>query len=187
MRIFGLLRAVIAPGGAPPGAGRLPGTNRLGHLSVAAVALALVLTPIEPADATILNIGDLLEDGFFANPNWRSELFPCEFWPWAQLNWNLAHQLPMPPPILVPPHDAPPHDVPAYGAPSTVETAPDTPPPDIVPPPVVVVPPPVVTDVPEPSTWLMMFIGLAALGWFKLRKAGDTRSRSRLSPDRITS
>lgn len=204
MRISRLPGAVTALSVALPGAaGPQPGAGQLRRLSVAAMAFAFAMTSIEPARATtVLNIGDLLMDGFFADQNWRHEIFPCEFLGYYRLQWNLNHRewsSPEPPPysLLAPPlsWDPPPSaDPPSNssdaanggggisplvnpsssgssglytdggGSPPFVDPSSD--PPDF--------------DnggadrtlaVPEPSTWAMLLLGFAGLGYAAFRRS----------------
>ncbi len=115
------------------------------------VMVALLLMPGAPARADISG-GDLLVSDLFRWPDWREILanFDCDETLVFYL-WN-APETPIviPPAILV---DPPPIDIVV--------------PPPILPPPVI---PPPTTPVPEPSTWAMLAIGLAALGWLKTRK-----------------
>lgn len=113
-------------------------------------------------------------DWEFANdPNWGHEIFDCSLMGYVLATFQVwqTHHLPPPPPVV---YNPPPIDV--------------TPPPDVEPPyvpPVVINPPPcltcgppiVVPQVPEASTWAMMLIGFACIGFSMFRQRVTNVSR----------
>jgi hypothetical protein len=155
MRIFGLLRAVIA----------------LSMLAIAPIPAHANDIEIVNGEVT-LGIGmpnitagtfDLADpDWSFENdPNWRTEIVPCPLVPWlvgAYIAWETTYHPPAPPPIIDPvvatidPLD--PIGMPG-GDPSGGATA-----------------------VPEPSTWAMMVIGFGGLGFLGWRGSRKTAARS---------
>jgi hypothetical protein len=155
MRIFGLLRAVIA----------------LSMLAIAPIPAHANDIEIVNGEVT-LGIGmpnitagtfDLADpDWSFENdPNWRTEIVPCPLVPWlvgAYIAWETTYHPPAPPPIIDPvvatidPLD--PIGMPG-GDPSGGASA-----------------------VPEPSTWAMMVIGFGGLGFLGWRGSRKTAARS---------
>jgi hypothetical protein len=155
MRIFGLLRAVIA----------------LSMLAIAPIPAHANDIEIVNGEVT-LGIGmpnitagtfDLADpDWSFENdPNWRTEIVPCPLVPWlvgAYIAWETTYHPPAPPPIIDP--------VVATIDPLDPIGMPGGDPPGGA------------SAVPEPSTWAMMVIGFGGLGFLGWRGSRKTAARS---------
>jgi hypothetical protein len=155
MRIFGLLRAVIA----------------LSMLAIAPIPAHANDIEIVNGEVT-LGIGmpnitagtfDLADpDWSFENdPNWRTEIVPCPLVPWlvgAYIAWETTYHPPAPPPIIDP--------VVATIDPLDPIGTPGGDPPGGA------------SAVPEPSTWAMMVIGFGGLGFLGWRGSRTTAARA---------
>jgi hypothetical protein len=158
---------------------------RMSGLLGAAIALS-VLTPIASANAATISMGGLMYTDLFLWPDWRGILakYDCT----TELNFYLTNKPSAPPPVVI----TPPPVLASVSAGSSGEVV-ETPDPTGTPggdPPGGVAPtspgdpigtpglpgggaPGPVTAVPEPSTWAMLLLGFAGLGY-----AGFRRSRN---------
>jgi PEP-CTERM motif len=159
---------------------------RISGLFAAAIALS-ALTPIAPAHAITLSPGDLMYTDFFLWPDWRQILAKYDCTPELQFYmWNAP---PSPTPVITPP---PTFDSAVTGPPGGEVNPPDSPgdePPPTGPvnpidsgsdptgpagpiwtPGTPIGDPPCATPVPEPSTWAMLLLGFAGLGYAGLRR-----------------
>jgi hypothetical protein len=152
---------------------------RISGLLGAVIALS-VLTPIAPARAAVISPGDLMYtdlykwQGQYGTPTWREILanFDCT----EELTFYLTNVPTPPPPIVIPAEPAVDPVVGAVdptGLPSGYSTGGD-------PPPVGPIgpigtpggdPPFGATAVPEPSTWAMLLLGFAGLGYAGFRRS----------------
>jgi PEP-CTERM motif len=144
MRISGLLGAVIAFSVLAPIA-PIPA-----HANNIAITLGIG-TPHFTAGT--FNLAD--PDWSFANdPNWATEIVPCALLPWLlgeYVSWETTYH-PLVPPIIEP----------VVGASSPVDPI-GLPGGDV--------PPVGASAVPEPSTWAMLLIGFAGLGYAGWRRS----------------
>ena len=154
---------------------------RIFGLFGAAIALS-ALTPIAPAHAIVISPGQLMETDLFLWPNWRQILgeYDCT----TELNfylWNKptppAPVIPAPPSIFNPVVIGPPRGTTPSGP-----DGPPTPPGPGGPGLPGGDPPGGVAAVPESSTWAMLLLGFAGLGYAGFRRSrGSLLARSCLS------
>jgi hypothetical protein len=158
MRISGLLGAVITLSVLAPFA-PIPAHANYIEIVNGEVTLGIGMPHIT---AGTFDLAD--PDWSFENdPNWRTEIVPCPLVPWI-LGEYIAWETTYHPPVAA---SSP---VDPIGLPSSVADS------DPIWTPGGDVPPVGATAVPEPSTWAMLLLGLAGLGY-----AGFRRSKGQIS------
>jgi PEP-CTERM motif len=166
---------------------------RISGLFGVAIALS-ALTPIAPAHAITLSPGQLMYTDLFLWPNWRQIV--AEYDCTTELNFYLWNKptppvsvVPAPPPIFTPAVIGPPEGTtpPTSPTPPWTPSGPASPPTPPGPPSWPPVGPGMpggdtpggATAVPEPSTWAMLLVGFAGLGYASLRRNKGTMSDKR--------